>query len=856
MTDFLEKELFPLLESGKTLVFATEESARAVSVEYILKTKKSILSSQCISFDTFASKIFEIPEGCSAIDEFGRMLFSSWFIEKHSSSLKFFYNSKYPEMKDGLASFISSMLPDLEEAFEDGVSIAKNVSDDLCLLEREYISFLNKCNLYEMHYVSARKELDLSDYYLVSPSAFPKEVKLLRRASSLKFNTIEADEFDAHLSVYEIEKEELRSTFVQIRKLLDEGTALNDIAISSSGLDRLTPYIKLEAKLFDIPLNFVAGSKIPDTLPGKFLSELYVLYSEKFRISDMKAFLLNPSMPFVDIEKNRAFIADAINQSVTFADDDWNKDRFIKIAPDDGFGYFTFRKYLTSLMTATDSFKCQNYFQMLLDFLFGEDRFADSDEDNNVFGHIQSELKKFLYKVKSFEECGFKLKQPLFPIFVQLMSKSIYSPKEKPKGVNVYPFSQAAATPYKHHFLITLNDSESKSLVKDANFLSEFERAKLEDVDVTENLLKVYFSFSENVYLSTSRETYSGQMLPVVALLRKQKNARYDGEDSYIVEASNERKKCQIYSLQQKGYERAKVISLSGYKFENMEGEKEEIPSLSFSTVESYIECHFKYALKKKFALDKEALYDIADYNALLIGTRIHSVMERFYRETHGQDESKLGAFFDEEMNLWMEGQEYKYDRNTKKEDTVNLPPGSMVPNKFMVQYIRAKYFDNMELWIKKINEKTNYFPDGEELWLDRVFPELGFRLRGMVDKIGKSKDSGNFIVYDYKTGSPKNYGLDKMLQFYIYSLLIEAEFGESVDEGTFAFLSESPKVEKNGEIKGSWKNKEEDNNIYLKILMDVSSLMRDGNWNKIDDTKVCSGCEFKGICRRRMVIK
>lgn len=850
MTDFLKDKIFTLLDSGKTLVFASEESARGVSVEYIHQTKNSLFASQCISFDSFLTLILDIPDGSVAIDASARMLFSSWFINTHAECLGFLYDSCYPEMKDGLPSFISSILPNLLEAFSCDVCIDSVVSKDLELLRDEYIAFLNRCKLYEINYLQAKKDVDLSQYVIVCPNAFPNNRKVLGRFHNLNFECVEPDMFQSSLDVYGIEKEEIRSTFVSIRNLLDTGASLDQIAISSAGIERLAPYLELEAKLFDIPLNFVSGSKLMDTIPGKFMESLYVLYNEKCRISDMKSFFLNPAMPFKDKESIKAFIADAINQSVSAAHDDWTKDRYIKIAGLSGFDYFGFKRILNSLMVETDPTKYQLRFYMMIDFLFGDEIFNSNEEDVIAFDFIQDSMKSFLSMARSFKESNYNIMCPLMPLFISFIKGTQYS-ADKIKGINVYPFAKAADVPYKYHFVMTLNDNESSQAVRYASFLSEFERANMNDVDVTGNTLEVYFAFSENVFLSTSRDTYAGQMLPVVALLQKQHDAHYTEKDSYIIEDSNNRCKCQIYSVQKKGFDRASVISLKDYKFSDMEGNKEDIPFLSFSTVDCYENCPFKYALKKKFNLENQPLYDISDYNALLIGQRIHSVMERFYRNTHGDDLSMIERFFDEEMNLWMDGKTFEYDQGTKEESVKNLAPGSMIPNQYMVQYIKKKYLDNMIDCARNINDLSNYFPNGEELSIDKVFDGYGFRLNGKIDKVAKSKDSGNFIVFDYKTGHSytSKKAAEKSLQFYIYNLLLQSEFGEDVDKGIFEFLSEGKSIQ-------SWENSEAENNTHLKRLIDAAKSISAGDWHKSVDPDKCSGCEFKGICRRRMVIK
>ena len=852
MTEFLKEELFPRLEEGKVLVFPTEESARGTAVEYTRAMHKPILSSQCISFDTFSSLFFDTKSGFECASDTSRIFFANWFIDKYSERLRFFCNTDYPEMKDNLPSFIVSLLPSLKEAFSEDLKLSNDVKADLALILSEYEKFLDVNCLYEQNYQESKKTIDVSNYVLISPDSFPKEIKIERRIPYLSVTRLNPKTFDTQLNIYTDEKEEIRATFTSIRSLLDSGVGLEEIALSSSALNRLKPYIELEARLFDIPLAFVQGKTIGDTLPGKFLLNLLALYENDYAISDMKAFFLNPSMPFIHKEDIRIFMEKAVQASIESADKT-SPDRYAKLILDGEFSYKAFRRCLDNLSKAKDAEKCQSYFQQLLTLLFDKERFVDTAEDNNVFGFVQDKFKAFLSFVQKSNERGYKIDKPLFSIFVSLIKNSNYVDKDKVQGMRVYPFEQGAATPYRYHYLISLNDSESKSEIKEASFLSQFERDGLGDIDVSENVLKVYLGFSDHVTMSCSRATYQGQMLPLVALMDKQKEVKYELSDSYLEEDSNSRHSDNtLYSLQCIGYERAKNASLRSQKRDEYRTQtSDKLPDLSFSSVNLYQHCHFKYALQKLFGLANLPLYEISNFDALEIGTRMHSVLERFERFGQSENIDELERYFEEEMDVWKNGKRFKFNKETGGEDQINMEAGSAIPSDYMISFIRNRFQGNMKTMIAKIREESTQFPDGLEKFMKAEFPEYGFNLRGIIDKIGISKDGGDLILYDYKTGRAYSGAIlaEKRLQFAIYALLLKNAYEEDVKEGKFVFLKDS-------KFGVGWKPDENQEQDALKCLIDNACEIKNGNWDKTDDWDECSGCEFKGICRRRMAIR
>ena len=109
-------DLLRLLDEGAALVFPTEESARAFSSDYVLRTGKGLLASSCMAFDRFAARFYREAEGTREADDAARYMFSCYASRALSGRLGYFAPESYPEMQNRLPSFFRSILPLLDEA--------------------------------------------------------------------------------------------------------------------------------------------------------------------------------------------------------------------------------------------------------------------------------------------------------------------------------------------------------------------------------------------------------------------------------------------------------------------------------------------------------------------------------------------------------------------------------------------------------------------------------------------------------------------------------------------------------------------------------------------------------------------
>jgi len=843
MTEYLDKDIFSIVDNGNVLVMPTEESARAFLKCYVKSRHKGILASSIISFDSFAS-LFIPQDGKRAADDFHRLIFSEAFVSNEADKLVYFYNPEYPEMKENLSSFILSMLPTLNEAFEKEIK-KKELYHDLFIIMNSYREFLEKHSLVEMGWALYEdRELD-KDYYLFESNAFPKEQKLLKVIKDNKrVHEVNSAKSSSSLSVYKNEAIEIRSLFQNIRQLIDKGVSYNDIAISSSALTRIRPYLEREALLFNVPLNFIPGLAVKNTPPGRFLLSLRELYQKSYRIEDMKRFFLDPAFPFKDKDQIFQFITKSIALSVKSARAG-QEDRYRKI--DNAF-YPKFRSTLDALMKEKHIDRVSFRYENLVALLFGDERFLNSDINDKVYGFVIDAMTRFLAEARELSE---NLEKPVFQIFLNYVENLQYTPREKVKGINVYPFTEAAATPYLHHFLISLNEAESAKRIREASFLSEYEREAFSDEEITDYLLASYQATSDNIYYSASEETYNGYALPLVSLMENSNRIGKIDVDQYQNELSGAEMKF-IYPLQKEGHDRALKTSLKSNRInEDVKGIRLDYPSLSYTAVSEYTKCPYRYALKYAYGLNRSQPFDIVLVDDFEIGTRLHSIFERFFRNKE-KDKDRIEIYFEEEMDAWRNGKRFDKNGNLKA-----MEFGSASATESLILYLRHEYLENLKIVAAQILSESNQIEDGNEVYFTSDF-DGKYRLSGKADMVTYSKEDGDIIVYDFKKGKKfqKNVLAEKKMQFSIYNMLIEKDKrfeGKSVSKGIFETLRDA-------QSQCAWAKENDGSEISVRndkeLIESVADGIREGLWPMASDKDECKGCDFKGICRRKYVVR
>ena len=827
-------DLFDLAERGNVLVFPTEESARGFSVRYAEERRKGIKASSAIAFDTFASSFLAHGASAEPASEIDRLIFSSYAAERLSDRFRYFSSSAYPEVRERLASYIRSMLPHLPDARSMGKR-SRNAESDLKLIEHEYMAFLSSMGLYEPSFEDiVVPDLD-TDHYLVMPSAFPKEERIATALEGQsRVHRIEGEgRTDLCLTRYESEKEEIRALFCHIRSLLDKGVPYSDIVITTAAEDRLRMRIEEEAYLFGIPVVFASGESPLSSASGAFLSSLSDIHSSSYSLDSLKSFFLNPAIPFQDPEALLRFVEAAISNSITSAPS-FSRDRYMKIPASEGGGWYRALRFtLDKLMAEKDSDVVLQHIHALMAALLVPEEFSGREDDAAVYSFAMHELGAFLDKARRAKAAGYPVDKPLFPLFIPYLAGERYVPRKKEGGIRIYPFTQDAALSARYRFIIALNDDESTVRVRKARFLSDYELSEeRKDTDITRDVLESYALFSGNLFLSASSQTYSGFALPLSSIASADGYAAPDAWRKEREHGDADR----IFPLQREGYGNALRSSLrprdmgEDFTYGRPGGKEDGKISLSFSAYSAYSRCPFIYALKYVFGLDSVPSFVPATLDAAEMGTRLHKVLERYYR-----GDGDIPYLFDEEMEAWKNG-----------EGLMSFQPRA---TDLQIANIKAVYLDNLIAIASGMDGMSESVDGGLELWLMRDVDDR-LALKGKIDRLASAPDGKGLIIFDYKSrGSFSKAELEKQgFQMYIYKLLVERSYPErEVESAYFVTLRDGsigafPFVLSSDEV--------------LDDLRRAAEGIAAGDWHALPSDENCEGCAYRSICRRRFVVR
>ena len=845
-----------MAENGTVLVFPTEESARAFSSAYVLARRKGLLASSSVAFDRFAAAFMPGVRGRRAAGDAERSAFSSYAALVLTKRMHYFVSPDYPEMKARLASFFRPILPSLDDAILIPKK-SREAASDLALLRKEYGRYLESAGLYESSFLPISVPEGLQGRYaIVMPEAFPKEERLVSAIQDLDCIPLIDDLADTYppLAVYDNEKGEIRALFSAIRKLADSGVSLDGIAVSVAALGRLRPYLEEEAYIFGIPLDFREGLSPSATAPGAFLSGLAEIYTSSYSLDSLKSWMLNPSVPFREPEKMRRFIAEAVRFSITGAPDR-KTDRYMKLPEENGGGlYRILRLTLDKLMAETDPDKILMYLHTISSSLLADDEFRSDPGDADIYSFTMNALSGFIDTLKAASAAGFSAEAPVFPAFVEYLKELKYVPKERVKGVSVYHFTQDAAVPFAHRFIIGLNEKEGTATVKKASFLSDYELSQeRSETDITKTLLSLYAAMTEDLHLSASYETYAGFMLPLSFMIASSVKGTLPSADPVQAEEGR-RKTKSILPLQRRGYERGLMTSLrrrphkDDMTYEKHGSVREHPVVLSFTSYNAYARCPYMYALQYAFGLRNLPSFEPMDMDHLEIGSRLHSILERYYRHGCFSPDEDIMRLFDEEMTAWSNGKRFNPDDSLS-----DMPPSASRPTPFLISYLRSRYLLRLMEAVKEMDRISKPLPDGQglEMPLQHTFSEEGFRLDGRADRIALSPDGSSFIIYDYKKGRQfrKDDRPEKSMQFHIYRLLLgcDEDLSLPVSEAFFVTLLDG-KITPSSAPPGMDELKE--------ALGETARGIAGGDWHAAPSNENCSACPYRGICRRRFSVR
>lgn len=293
------------------------------------------------------------------------------------------------------------------------------------------------------------------------------------------------------------------------------------------------------------------------------------------------------------------------------------------------------------------------------------------------------------------------------------------------------------------------------------------------------------------------------------------------------------------------------------------EEDKGKLPVYSYSKLDLFESCNYKYKLKY---IDKN--FDNSDAIHLYLGTLCHKICEIKGRiKAEGRELTKDDYVYLE--TVLEDGIEEKTDKGS--ELIIGLKE---IKKKYLEDYYTAdnatgmNYDEKIKLFMSKVIHEEMEEPDWNVLHNEFSFEfvfcyesETGERkeaiIHGFIDRVDKNKD-GNYRVVDYKT-SKKAYDPKKMatpLQQCIYGMALFNEYNKLPIEYRydFIFIDEKQQACTKGYLKRAIKK-------LTKLLNQIDELA-DTDMYKPSPTPLCYWCfagdspnaddRFKGLCPYR----
>ncbi len=252
--------------------------------------------------------------------------------------------------------------------------------------------------------------------------------------------------------------------------------------------------------------------------------------------------------------------------------------------------------------------------------------------------------------------------------------------------------------------------------------------------------------------------------------------------------------------------------------------------TLSATSLNSYLECAYKFKLNKLLKLPRSK----APY--LAFGSAVHAALESFYREMKisGKvpSEKKLISAFKSALHKEILTKEELETRTKEGEEILSayyqLHRGNFSPPLFLEKYTTVQ--------------------DGD------------VKLTGKIDRIEwQNEESRAIRVVDYKTGKPKSKNQilgstqdsrgDLFRQLVFYKLLVDLDWRLRVKFGEAELdFVESPRTS-NKSGKYRFKIENSDVTALRETIKRVMSEIRALNFSRTEDRTICARCEFKDHC-------
>jgi len=835
--------------------------------------------------------------------EKGKSLFTSLIPIEHASEGANF------------ATWISSILSNLD-CFLKEDNKDKELHD-LHTLSLDYSNFLEDNNLYEEKWQEKTFNTDDNKYIIIYPELikdFYKYEDFLKQYPQIELFHIRKENKELSLREFENTRLEIKYVLSEIEELILNGVNICDIALSIADIENIKPHIIKECEMRGIPIDLYSREKISKKGFCNLFEAIKNVIEAHYSFESIKQLFLNPSIIWKEKryeentckekqEKGKDFIESllefGIKHNCAYS---WEENgRWNNVWLD---AYNSISAY------TKEEFAVKNLFE---EFIEDIENIYYAPTFSKMKENIGSFFDKYIIEEKTFEiEKNKKQKETVFKIirdlceaearlssyfeeakinkykfFLSLLNKKEINLELNENSLSVFQYGVSVATPYKHHFIINMNQNNGSIITKNFAFLRDDKRQAMDikEIDLTKNIIASYNDGS-SVRFSYSKKLYQGYAIAHSDFKKIESIKEYHKEDSFYNEEcyffEDDYKLKKIYQGQKEGIQKAKHFD-EEFKFSHLdEPYNQKLPSLHklIKNIQ-YKDEYFRVSATDlnsfftdcptKFFMSKILKINNIDFKALMsdeymIGNMYHTILEKLYKRIMHSNKIFNKENLDSSYLIFLE----QAFCDTFEEYAKRYGPLSKPFMEVMKKQITKVIKSVLRLDALWFDHYTQYAIEGEYQFLQDDILHFG-----KIDRV--IKDADGFVVLDYKTC--KLNSLDKieddMLKDYqipFYVLLLErnekekhqenaqkvkaAYFLEILDNNAHRVIKSE--TIQDGKKQGKTREEFQENiEILKKCIRDFYERIKNADFTAKNRTwEDCSKCKFKRICRTTFSVR
>ena len=800
----LQNKIFKLIEEQKLLVFPNQIAADSWADFYaVTNPGKAVFSDRLVSWDRFVESCTQVPQNAEKAENAHRLFFVSEYLKKEK--LKTLCPPDFPQSRANFEDEIASALSELPKTLEDGNPDYALKADITKLLDA-YKQYLEKNGLYERSYLVPDFSKAPEGTCLVFASA-------MTDGSSEELASIEAEEEDltGKIKVFDSSLAEIRYIFGQIRKLLKDGCAGSDIKVTTASKE-MYPWLEAEAQRAGLPISIVRGRKLSEFNAGKLFNAIKNIVSNRWSVESIRNLLLNPAFPI----KNREEFEKLVSFAVEY-----------KVVPSNGASSWLFKlgeKPLTEtfvrLRDRIQAFESAKTFDALRQAIhaFEDDYLSEEQEE---FKTVYTRCMEALENLISIRETA--PSSSVFDFFLRLLSMTLYTPKTPSDAIAVYTYPSNAAMVAKHHFAIGFSDTDTVAQRRVPPFTDR------EGLPVTDGLISSYLACGAQI--SCAVKSYSGEVsVPSFFTDRNQTEVvkgmtsdRLSDEEAMWRDGTVPGLKA--LPAQKIWFEKALESSLRE-RGERQFSSVETPLKITATALSAFVKCPFRWYCSNVLGLE-ETDYEADMADNLEVGNLLHDCLEQWLNEVEDLDNLKTEESR-KKLNSIFENRLAQYRHRDK---AAYLPRQERI----------LLHFPDILYKFADVDFGSGVKLNCTEKPFDVTFD--GYRLKGRIDCILENKD-GEYAVIDFKKKKIDKTSVQIQLYAKVMNKLPVIGAYYSIEEGKLEKIWNST-----DELKVQLENLDS-------VIERLKKAVENSDLEPTPSDDNCQNCEFRGICRRRYVIK